>query len=68
MSTTPKIAITTTPNHKSEPHNKSKKMPSAIAPGDASTQSKILASFMIPDQIPELLKKASTIQQKLKTP
>lgn len=42
-------------------------MPSAIAPGAASTQSKIIASLMTPDQTPEPPNRANAMQQRLRT-
>lgn len=61
MSIAPKAVITTIPNYISEFYNRSKKIPSTIVPKNISIQSKIMASFIILDQIQKSLKKAIAI-------
>lgn len=61
MSTAPEVIITTISDHTLKPHNRSRKMPSAIALRSASTQSKIMVSLMTLDQTPEPPKKASAM-------
>lgn len=49
MFTAPKAAITTISNHRPELYNRSRKISHAIAPENASTQSKFIISLMTPD-------------------